>query len=129
MKMTSPILRKCSRFRHPSFSLHFLGVDNLSYVTLRTEYVLPFIKNGDLQQMVEKVHDAHLKLHHKTGEGHEFLGWLDLPYNYDREEFERIKAIDGAKVVKEPYEMQGSWIATLSDPDGNYFQLMTPWEG
>lgn len=92
MKMTRPpILRKCSRFRHPSFSLHFLGVDNLSYVTLRTEHVLPFIKNGDLQQMVEKVHDAHLKLHHKTGEGHEFLGWLDLPYNYDREEFERIK--------------------------------------
>jgi predicted enzyme related to lactoylglutathione lyase len=45
-----------------------------------------------------------------------------------KEEFARIKAIKSAKVVKEPYEMEGSWIATLADPDGNYFQLMSPWE-
>lgn len=44
-----------------------------------------------------------------------------------KEEFERIKSI-GATVIKEPYEMSGAWIATLADPDGNYFQLMTPWE-
>jgi predicted enzyme related to lactoylglutathione lyase len=31
-------------------------------------------------------------------------------------------------VVKEPYELQGMWIATFADPDGNYFQLMSPWE-
>ncbi len=42
-----------------------------------------------------------------------------------KEEFERIKAIGGV-VVKAPYEMGGGWIATLADPDGNYFQLMTP---
>ncbi len=45
-----------------------------------------------------------------------------------KEEFERIKAIHGAVVIKEPYEMQGMWIATIADPDGNYFQLMSPWE-
>ncbi|MCR4264527.1 MAG: hypothetical protein NUV98_07500 [Candidatus Roizmanbacteria bacterium] len=55
-----------------------------------------------------------------------------------KEEFERIKKL-GATVIKEPYEMsseagsgsdgQGAWIATLADPDGNYFQLMTPWKG
>lgn len=45
-----------------------------------------------------------------------------------KEEFERIKKT-GATVIKEPYEMQGAWIATFADPDGNYFQLMTPWEG
>lgn len=44
-----------------------------------------------------------------------------------KKEFERIKKINGAEVVKEPYEMGGAWIATLADPDGNYFQLMTPW--
>lgn len=44
-----------------------------------------------------------------------------------QEEFERIKKI-GAKVIKEPYDMGGGQIATLADPDGNYFQLMTPWE-
>jgi predicted enzyme related to lactoylglutathione lyase len=45
-------------------------------------------------------------------------------------EFDRIKADSGAEVVKEPYQMEGwdGWIATFADPDGNYFQLMTPWE-
>ena len=42
-----------------------------------------------------------------------------------KEEFERIKAIGGV-VVRAPYEMGGGWIATLADPDGNYFQLVTP---
>jgi len=42
-----------------------------------------------------------------------------------KEEFERIKAL-GGRVVKEPYEMGGAWIATLADPDGNYFQLLNP---
>lgn len=44
------------------------------------------------------------------------------------EEFERIKDIDGVTVIKEPYEMEGGLIATLADPDGNYFQLITPWK-
>lgn len=46
-------------------------------------------------------------------------------------EYERVKDIEGAVVVKELYEMEGMegmLIATFSDPDGNYFQLMTPWE-
>src|SRR6187455_1178888 len=42
-----------------------------------------------------------------------------------KEEFERIKAA-GAAVIREPYEMGGGWIATLADPDGNYFQLVNP---
>jgi predicted enzyme related to lactoylglutathione lyase len=42
-----------------------------------------------------------------------------------KEEFDRIKAL-GAEVVAAPYEMGGGWIATLADPDGNYFQLVTP---
>ncbi|NJD28435.1 MAG: hypothetical protein FIA92_09070 [Chloroflexi bacterium] len=42
----------------------------------------------------------------------------------------RFKAA-GATVVAEPYSFEGfpdSWIATFEDPDGNYFQLMTPME-
>jgi predicted enzyme related to lactoylglutathione lyase len=42
-----------------------------------------------------------------------------------KEEFEKIKAIGGV-VIREPYEMGGGWIATLADPEGNYFQLVTP---
>jgi len=43
-------------------------------------------------------------------------------------DFERLKAA-GATVVREPYtfeEVPGSWIATFADPDGNYFQLVSP---
>jgi predicted enzyme related to lactoylglutathione lyase len=53
---------------------------------------------------------------------------LNLETAEVKEEFERIKNL-GAEVIKEPYEMQGAWIATLADPDGNFFQLMSPWEG
>ena len=42
-----------------------------------------------------------------------------------KEEFERIKPLGGV-VIQEPYEMEGGWIATLADPDGNYFQLVSP---
>ena len=42
-----------------------------------------------------------------------------------QEEFDRIKAL-GCKVIQAPYQMDQGWIATLADPDGNYFQLMTP---
>ncbi len=44
-------------------------------------------------------------------------------------EFERIKKL-GANVVAKPYqpaEEPEMWIATFADPDGNYFQLMSPW--
>lgn len=41
------------------------------------------------------------------------------------DEFERIKKL-GAEVIAEPYEMMGSDVATLADPEGNYFQLMSP---
>jgi len=43
-------------------------------------------------------------------------------------DFERFRAA-GAIVIREPYTFEqvlGSWIATLADPDDNYFQLMTP---
>ena len=42
-----------------------------------------------------------------------------------KEEFERIKAL-GVTVIREPYEMGGGWVATLADPDGNFFQLVSP---
>ena len=45
-------------------------------------------------------------------------------------DFERIKAF-GAAVVAEPYAPgggDGMLMCTFADPDGNYFQLSTPWE-
>jgi len=44
-------------------------------------------------------------------------------------DFAKLKAA-GAKVVREPYSMEGwppnTWVATLADPDDNYFQLVSP---
>ncbi len=52
-----------------------------------------------------------------------------LMFNFETEqvkaEFERIKAM-GAVVIREPSAMGDGWLATLADPDGNYFQLVTP---
>ena len=45
-----------------------------------------------------------------------------------KSQFERMKAA-GATVIREPYqprETSEMWIATFSDPDNNYFQLMSP---
>jgi predicted enzyme related to lactoylglutathione lyase len=47
-----------------------------------------------------------------------------------KSEFERIKAT-GAEVVAEPYAPgggEGMQLCTFADPDGNYFQLSTPWD-
>ena len=52
---------------------------------------------------------------------------VNFETNQVKEEFERLKGL-GARVIREPYQMDGGWIATLADPDGNYFQLMTPME-
>lgn len=53
---------------------------------------------------------------------------LNLETTEVKAEFDRLKQAN-VTVIKEPYEMGGAWIATLADPDGNYVQLMTPWEG
>lgn len=53
---------------------------------------------------------------------------LNIETKEVKEEFERIKKIKDVTIIKEPYEMGGGMIATLADPDGNYFQLVTPWE-
>lgn len=52
-----------------------------------------------------------------------------LMINYEttqvQQEFERIRDL-GGKVIRAPYQMGSGWVATLADPDGNYFQLVTP---
>ena len=45
----------------------------------------------DVAAMSERVKAAKKTLLEKTGEGNDFLGWIDLPVDYDKEEFDRIK--------------------------------------
>ena len=54
--------------------------------------VEPYVKiEQELNYMEVMVKGAHETLTNKTGAGNDFLGWLDLPVNYDKEEFDRIK--------------------------------------
>ena len=46
--------------------------------------------NEDLSLWQDKVSVAHKQLHEKTGKGNDFLGWVDRPVNYDKDEFNRI---------------------------------------
>lgn len=63
----------------------------MSNLTFSYEKALPFIGSHEFGAMSEYVKAAHDKIHNKTGLGSDFLGWVDLPENYDKEEFKRIK--------------------------------------
>lgn len=50
------------------------------------------VSEDDIQAMKGRVLEAKQTLLERTGEGNDFLGWIDLPVDYDKEEFTRIKA-------------------------------------
>ena len=52
---------------------------------------LSFVNQHEIDYMAEYIKSAHDMLHNGTGAGNDFLGWIDLPVNYDKEEFDRIK--------------------------------------
>ena len=52
---------------------------------------LDFFAKEEIDALQPYVDVAHEMLHNKTGLGNDFLGWIDLPNNYDKEEFARIK--------------------------------------
>ena len=49
------------------------------------------IERKELMKFNKKVETAHNELHELAENENEFVGWLHLPTNYDKEEFERIK--------------------------------------
>lgn len=55
------------------------------------KYAQNIISSSDIREMAPKAVEAMSTLMSKTGEGNDFLGWIDLPTNYDKEEFVRIK--------------------------------------
>ncbi|XJZ28853.1 glucose-6-phosphate isomerase [Bacillota bacterium Lsc_1132] len=52
---------------------------------------LSFMKESEVDNLSEFVRVAHSFLHEKKGPGSNYLGWVDLPVNYDKDEFARIK--------------------------------------
>lgn len=61
-------------------------------VKLSCKHVSDFVSEDEFKAISSQIAAAHDTLHNKTGLGNDFLGWLDLPTNYDKEEFARIKA-------------------------------------
>ena len=60
-------------------------------VTFDYSKAAPFVKDHEVENMKKLACDAKELLVSRTGAGNDFLGWIDLPVNYDREEFSRIK--------------------------------------
>ncbi len=56
-----------------------------------SKYSESIVSPADIKAIAPKAVKAMDTLMSKTGEGNDFLGWIDLPTNYDKEEFDRIK--------------------------------------
>lgn len=72
-------------------------------VKCNTGYLGDFIREHEFEAITPQVKAAHETLHGKTGPGSDFLGWLDLPEDYDKAEFDRIKA--AAKRIQKDSEV------------------------
>ena len=60
-------------------------------VTLNRSYLSGFVTTGDYEELKDAVERADTGLREKTGAGNDYMGWLSLPEDYDKEEFFRIK--------------------------------------
>lgn len=60
-------------------------------VTFDYSKAASFVRAEELENMKSAVMCAKDVLVNRTGAGNDFLGWIDLPVDYDKEEFERIK--------------------------------------
>ncbi len=68
-------------------------------LSLDLSKVAPYLNMDEIDFMGDLVQSAHKKLHEGTGAGNDFLGWIDLPVNYDKVEFGRIQ--EAAKRIQE----------------------------
>ncbi|WP_100013209.1 glucose-6-phosphate isomerase [Lentibacillus sediminis] len=63
----------------------------MTHVSFNYDKALDFFNQQELDNLEKYVETAHQALHEQTGAGSDFLGWLDLPVDYDKEEFTRIQ--------------------------------------
>ena len=63
----------------------------MSKITFDYSKAAGFISEEEVGYMTKLANDAKELLVSKTGAGNDFLGWIDLPVDYDKEEFDRIK--------------------------------------
>lgn len=104
-------------------------------MSLTFDYSNSGIQNYELNGLENMVKAAHDTLHEGSGLGNDFLGWLDLPQTYDREEFARVKA--AAKSIQEKADVLivigigGSYLgakATIEALTSPFFNMQSPEE-
>ncbi|MGB0404812.1 MAG: glucose-6-phosphate isomerase, partial [Fusobacterium sp.] len=75
----------------------------MSKLKLDLSKILDFVSNDEIMAMESEITSASKVLMEGTGEGNDFLGWVDLPTNYNKEEFTRIE--EAAKKIKDNSEV------------------------
>ncbi|MGH4050695.1 MAG: glucose-6-phosphate isomerase [Clostridium sp.] len=60
-------------------------------LSLNLTKVSSFLEEHEIKYLQPMVTEAHNMLHNKTGQGNDFLGWVDLPVDYNKEEFTKVK--------------------------------------
>ena len=68
-------------------------------ISLNSKYLDSFISQDEYNGIAPMITAAHNTLSERNGLGNDFLGWVDLPVDYDKDEFDRIKA--AAERIKE----------------------------
>jgi len=63
----------------------------MNAISLDYQKAKNFFSQDEINNMAGMVKSCHEMLHAKSGAGNDFLGWLELPENYDKAEFDRIK--------------------------------------
>ncbi|RQW21199.1 glucose-6-phosphate isomerase [Bacillus sp. C1-1] len=71
----------------------------MAHIQFDYSKALSFFGEHEMKQLQDQVTTAHQALHEKTGAGNDFLGWIDLPVDYDKEEFARIQT--AAKKIRQ----------------------------
>ena len=64
----------------------------MAILKLNETFAKAFVSEKEVNAVAADVKAAYATVAKKDGAGNDFLGWLDLPVNYDKEEFSRIKA-------------------------------------
>lgn len=104
-----------------------------SKLSLDVEHIFQFIKEHELQSMQPYVLNAHEMLHKGTGAGNNYIGWLNWPKSYDKNEFMRI--IEAAKKIQNDSHILlvigigGSYLgarATIEALQHTYYNMLPP---
>ena len=68
-------------------------------LNLNSHYAASFVDQKEVDHLAPAIRLAHQQLHDGSGPGSDFLGWLDLPVNYNRGEFKRVQ--EAAKRIQD----------------------------